>query len=299
MRALVTGASGFLGSNLCLHLRDNGAEVWGSTHSHPHTLKGVRSATLDVCVPSAIEALLDQAKPDVIYHLGAMADPDACARDLPATRQINVQGSKSLAQTCAQRGIALVFASSDQVFDGTKSWWREEDATGAPGAYGKSKADAEKAVLEAAGPLARVARIALCYGWGRAVGRGFAENWLKGFLMAQPVKAYTDQFRTPLYVPDLCKALLALATAPSGTYHLAGPERVSRHQFGKALIDEWSFSPVLLQPASVKDTVFVDPRPSDVSLAIEKARTQLGWSPLGVAAGLQDMHKKLETLYEK
>ncbi len=295
-RALVTGASGFLGSNLCLHLREQEVQVWGSAHRHPHKLKNIQSEILDVCMPSAIESLLDKVKPDTVFHLGAMADPDLCAADLPATRQVNVQGSKALATACAARGIRFVFASTDQIFDGSKSWWREEDSAAPLGVYGKSKLDAEKAVQEGAGELARVARVALCYGWGRATGRGFAENWLKGFLMGRPARAFVDQFRTPLYAPDLCAGLVAVATAPHGTYHLAGPDRVSRHQFGLALVHEWSFSDALVHSASVKDTVFADPRPLDVSLSIEKARTQLNWTPLGVVAGLADMHKKLETL---
>ncbi|MGH7441605.1 MAG: SDR family oxidoreductase [bacterium] len=299
-RALITGAGGFLGSNLSLHLVRAGWNVWGTWHTldaGPKPPAGVTLRHLDVCVPKAIQDLLDEAQPDTIFHLAALADPDTCAQDEPAARQINVQGTKTLALEARARGTRLVFLSTDQVFDGNRSMWSEADTPAPLGAYGRSKRDAEQAVREAGGPHL-ILRLALTYGWGRgtAKGRNFAEQWIRSFLTGNRVRAFTDQWRTPIYGGDACEALrLGAEQGWEGILHLAGPERVTRHDFGTRLAREFGFPLGSLLACELKDVVFRDPRPSDASLDTRKLRA-LGFSPLGPDEGLKAMHQELERL---
>lgn len=295
--AFITGLGGFLGSNLGPHLLAQGWRVQGSWHHRDPGLKGLPGLPLDICVPEAVERALQKAKPDWVFHLAAMADPDACAADPPATRQINVQGAKIVAQAARRAGARTVFLSTDQVFDGSRAFRGEEEAPSPLGVYGRSKADAETAVLEA-DPDALVVRLALCYGWGRggARGRNFCEKWIRAWLTGGRVAAFTDQFRTPLYAVDACEGLARAAAAGlRGTLNLAGPERLSRHDFALRLAREFGFPAQGVQAAGMADVVFRDPRPADASLGI--ARLQgLGFVPRGVDAGLQAMHQDLENL---
>ncbi|MES2201518.1 MAG: sugar nucleotide-binding protein, partial [candidate division FCPU426 bacterium] len=207
-RVLVTGASGFLGSNLALKAVEQGHEVWGTYLSKPFTLAGVRAEKLDICLPAAINLLFEQIRPDHVFHLAAISQPDVCALDNAACRQINVQGSKMLAEACARSGAKLIFSSSDLVFDGSIKFAREEDPANPLGAYGRSKLDAETAILGISGSRALAMRAVLMYGWGRASGRSFAENWLRNFMVRKPVGAFSDQYRCPVWVGDLCEAFL-------------------------------------------------------------------------------------------
>src|SRR5665213_2126158 len=203
-RALITGVGGFLGSNLALHLLKHSWSVWGSWHAKDPALQGVQGQVLDVCLPDSVNALVEACRPQVIYHLAAIADPDACADDEPAARQINVQGAKLVAIAAKRAGARMVFISTDQVFDGTRSLWKESDLPMPLGAYGRSKRDAEKAVFEVGGDDALIVRLALTYGWGRggAKGRNFAEKWLRLLLTGGRMQAFTDQWRTPIYGED-------------------------------------------------------------------------------------------------
>lgn len=296
--AFITGLGGFLGSNLSAHLLAQGWQVTGSWHSADPGLKGVSGSAVDICVPWAVEAALQAAKPDWVFHLAAMAEPDACAADPASTRQINVQGAKIVAEAAVKLGARTVFLSTDQVFDGSRSHFGETDAPHPLGAYGRSKHDAEAIVL-AADPRALIVRLALTYGWGRgkARGRNFAEKWIRSWLTSGRVTGFSDQFRTPIYAPDACEALrLATVQGVSGLLHLAGPERLSRHDFAVRLAKEFGFPAEAVQAASMADVVFRDPRPTDASLSIERLKG-LGFTPRGVDAGLKSMHQDLETLY--
>lgn len=296
-KAFITGLGGFLGSNLSLHLKAAGWEVDGSWHKKDPGLKGVPGCHLDICVADDVDAALARAKPDWVFHLAAMAEPDLCAADVPATRQINVQGAKIMALAAKKAGARIAFLSTDQVFDGSKSLFSEDDLPRPLGVYGKSKHDAEGAVMDAA-PDALVLRLALTYGWGRhgARGRNFAEKWIRSWLTGGRVSGFTDQFRTPIYAVDACEALRILAQrGHSGVLHLAGPERLSRHDFAVRLAKEFHFPAEGVQAASMNDVVFRDPRPLDASLSIEALKA-LGFNPRAVDQGLADMHSDLEKI---
>lgn len=79
-RALVTGASGFLGSHLCRRLLAGGAEVHAvsRTARHRGAGDGMRWWQCDTVDAAAIRDLVTHVKPDVVYHLGGMvtAAPD-------------------------------------------------------------------------------------------------------------------------------------------------------------------------------------------------------------------------------
>lgn len=296
-RILITGASGFLGSNLALGCLSKGHRVWGSYHSQPFKLEGIDARKLDVSIPRAIEDLVSEVKPDFVFHAAAMANPDLCARDMPSTRQINVQGSKLVAEACAKHGAKLVFTSTDLVFDGSVHWVTEKDEARPLGVYGRSKLDAEAAVLGIEGARAAVLRTSIMYGWGRASGRSFAEIWLKSLLINQPVMAFTDQYRCPVWVEDLCSALVSAAESDlHGVFHAAGPERMNRHDFARRLAKEFSLDSGLVKAASMNDMAFEDPRPKEASLKIDKLAAAIGYAPLGVDEGLKRMHERLHTL---
>lgn len=297
-RAFITGLSGFLGSNLALHLQSQGWTVWGSYKEREPKLPGVQARHLDICLPDAFDALLKEARPGTLFHLAALADPDVCAADVAATRQINVQGAKFAAQCGARAGAKVIFISSDQVFDGSRALASETDPPAPLGVYGRSKLDAEGVVLAEAEARPLIVRLALTYGWGRgaAKGRNFAEKWLRTMLTGGRLQAFTDQFRTPIYGEDACEALRLAADGDwQGLLNVAGPERASRHTFAVKLAGQFSFPSEAVLATSANDVVFRDPRPPDSSLGIAKLRG-LGFEPRGLNDGLKSMHAELERL---
>jgi dTDP-4-dehydrorhamnose reductase len=295
-RALVTGASGFIGSNVAVHLRDKGWAVWGTHLGQDCKIQGVTARKLDICLPAQVEALLDEVQPAAVFHLAAIAKPDDAARDLPAARQINVQGTKILAEACGRRGVKLVYTSSDMVFAGGEQWLREESPTHPLGVYGRSKLDGEAELLKVEAARGAVLRTSLCYGWGRATGRCFAENWIRSLLTSRPIGCFTDQWRCPIAAEDLVAAmLLAVEKDLRGVFHAVGPERINRLDFGLKLAREFALPESLVRPQSMHDVAFDDPRPGELLLSIDKLKAQ-GWDPLGVDAGLKRMHETLQTL---
>ncbi|HEU5075622.1 MAG TPA: NAD(P)-dependent oxidoreductase [Polyangiaceae bacterium] len=71
-KTLVTGASGFLGTSLCAKLRQVGAEIHGTSRSDtPEPLEAVRWWKPNLQDVSEIRHLLEQLRPDVVFHLAS------------------------------------------------------------------------------------------------------------------------------------------------------------------------------------------------------------------------------------
>jgi len=227
---LVTGASGYLGSEL---MRRTDAV-------------GISSADVDIRDAAAVAALFERLRPEAVIHTAYRHGDRATTFD----------GSVNVAAAAA--GARLVHLSTDVVFDGEKGApYLEEDEPTPMTDYGRAKADAERAVL-AEHPNALVVRTSLIYGGPRP---GPQER-----LAADPdATFFTDEVRCPISVGDLAGALLELAaTGLSGVLHVAGGDRLSRHEFAELLAGR------AVRAATMAEVGVV--RPRDCTLAIDRAR---------------------------
>ena len=114
MKALVIGADGFVGRHLVEHLRGAGDTVVEGVG--PHAAETDSRHRLDVRDGAAVERLIDQAEPDAVYHLAAVAyGPDA-SRDLSTAVAVTVGGTANVlasATACESEPIVLVTGSSE------------------------------------------------------------------------------------------------------------------------------------------------------------------------------------------
>ncbi|WP_313030810.1 SDR family oxidoreductase, partial [Massilia alkalitolerans] len=132
----------------------------------------------------------------------------------------NTAGAAILAAACARHGIHLTTFSSDLVFDGKQSRpYVESDPVAPLNVYGRSKAEAEVAVLDEH-PGALVVRTSAFFGpWDQY---NFVTLALNALERGESFVASNDLTITPTYVPDLVHACLDLAIdREAGIWHLA------------------------------------------------------------------------------
>lgn len=94
-RALVTGATGFVGPFLIRHLLAEGYEVVGGSHGSEKKLpQGCRSVPLDVTYRNAVQRTVSDSAPDEVYHLAGLTHPASEAVDL--FYEVNFVGALNL-----------------------------------------------------------------------------------------------------------------------------------------------------------------------------------------------------------
>lgn len=235
---LVTGSTGYLGSELLRRARSAGWDAVGT---------GGR-AQLDVRDAAAVERLLRELRPDAVIHTAYLLDgPDAWTT--------NVDGAEAVAR--ASVGARLVHLSTDVVFDGRRGRYVEEDEPRPVHDYGRSKAEAERRVA-AVRPDATIVRTSLIYG-----GAEPSQHELAARRAAYPF--FVDERRSPVQVTDLADALLELAALDvAGPLHVAGADDVSRFEFAQ-----------LVSGGPVERAYAGEGRPLDCTLDSSKARALL------------------------
>jgi dTDP-4-dehydrorhamnose reductase len=240
--------------------------VTGTTfRSQPsHMPLGVAAVRASV---EEIPALIRELRPDVVLHTAA------AWRSEEEARSVIVEGTGGIARACAETGARLVHLSTDLVFDGERGPYSEEDPPAPVNFYGAAKAEAEDIVAMTVANNA-IVRTSL-------VTRFDPPDPRTAPILAalrgerEPVTLFTDEYRCPVRTEDLAAALVELAHNDfRGILHVAGPERLSRHELGLRIAAYYDLDPAVgIRPALSSDSGMV--RPRDCSLRIDRARDVL------------------------
>lgn len=293
MNVLITGANGFLGHYLVKKLLQENYSViaTGKGESRlPFEDNGqFVYAPLDFTDPYAVHDVFDRYKPAVVIHAGAMGKPDECEAQQWQAYLVNVEGTVTLLMNAADQRSFFVYVSTDFVFDGSKGSYREEDKTGPVNYYGKTKQEAEEAVMEYEGDWA-IVRTVLVYGQPLS-GRSNILTIVRDKLeQGQSYNVVDDQFRTPTYVEDLADGIVRIVNRQAkGIYHLSGEDLLTPYQMALLTADHLGLDKSLICRATAADFSQPARRPANTSLIIEKAKRVLGYAPVSFEEGLKKM----------
>ncbi|MEU3598684.1 sugar nucleotide-binding protein [Streptomyces sp. NPDC006798] len=220
MTVLIIGGSGFLGSQLVRQARSAAHTTIATYATKPGDAAPTEWRRLDLRDADRLDAVLAEVNPSVVINASSGG----------ADWAVTARGPVRLAIVAAKRGIRLVHVSSDAVFSGVGRALYDESCLPSPVTpYGAAKAAAETGVL-AVYPEAVVARTSLIVGDGDSEHERLVHRLATG---AFDGALFTDEFRCPVHVTDLAAALLELASSDaSGIHHIAGPDTLSRYEFG-------------------------------------------------------------------
>lgn len=289
-RVLLTGASGFLGWNICRQTPKDW-QVFGVTFAHPGRIPGVHFLQADLRNLQDQKKLFETVRPQAVIHTAAVTDPNYCQLHPEDTQRINVRASLLLADLCADHQIPLVFTSSDLVFDGDHPPYNEEDSPRPVSIYGEQKVLAEEQMRKR-WPETIICRLPLMFGESGPVAQSFLQPMLKAFEENRPLALFTDEFRTPISGRMAARGIFLALTHSPGILHLGGRKSISRYDFGLLLKDRLDPRKGTLIPCCQKELKMAAPRPSDVSLDSRKALA-LGFNPPGLVADLEESLRNL------
>jgi len=247
MKALVTGAAGFIGSHLAGRLLDRGAAVVGLdcfTDYYPRALKERNVETLRGREGFAfVEARLQDVDLDAVlegvthvFHLAAQAGVRrSWGRDFGVYTTHNIDATQRLLEACVGRPIEhVVYASSSSVYGDAAAVPMREDVRVQPvSPYGVTKLAAEQLCHLYAvnhGVPTTSLRYFTVYGPRQRPDMAF-NRFLRAALQGSPIQVFGDggQTRDFTYVEDAVAATIAASERgePGGVYNIGGGSRVS------------------------------------------------------------------------
>jgi dTDP-4-dehydrorhamnose reductase len=275
-KLLVTGASGFLGWNVCRAARHSW-DVFGIWLSHPVAVDKVKLLQADLADPEPLHGIFNDIRPDAVVHCAAYPEPDKCQLNPDVSYRINVQASLAIASLCATAGIPCVFTSSDLVFGGDNAPYDEESRPGPVNIYGEHKLAAERGMLSKY-PDVTICRMPLMFGDAVAPAKSSIQPLIASLVEQRKFKLFTDEYRTPVSGATAARGLLLALEKTPRLLHCGGREHVSRYDIGVLVAKAIGKDPFNIIPALQKESTQSAPRPRDVSLVSEKA-FDLGYDP--------------------
>ena len=302
-RVLVTGHTGFKGSWLALWLRQLGARVAGlaldpDTQPSHWTLLGIddvadhRTDLRDAC---ALQKVLDEHRPEIVFHLAAQPLVRRSYRDPSDTFASNVTGLVNLfeaVRSCPPVRV-LINATTDKVYadSATVDGYRETDPLGSHDPYSTSKACAElisdcyRKSFFAAPASVRVATARA----GNVIGGG---DWAEDRLVPDLVKAALMEQALLLRHPMAVRPWQHVLEALSGYLRLGQllwnhSDFVGAWNFGPGAAGEISVQSLAAQLGAHWPVLRIEhdagAHPHEASLLRlnwDKAATQLAWRPV-------------------
>jgi len=283
-RILVTGASGLLGANLVLQAAAR-HDVVAATHAHPVRLDGVEVIEADLASPGAADAALQRARPEWVIHCAAATNLDACEQDATHAFRLNRDMAGAVAAAARTVNARLVHLSTDAVFDGEVGGYTEDASPQPISVYGRSKLAGEEAVRKAH-PRAAIVRTNF-YGWNAQSKTSLAEWFLANLAAGRRCLGFTDAFFTPLLANDLTLILLQILEAGlQGTFHVAGGDCLSKHEFGQRVARAFGLDEALVDPGRIEQANLPAPRGKRLCLNGARIELALGIRLPGVESGL-------------
>ena len=234
MRVLVTGAAGMLGTDVCEALAGKHEVVATDVRGDCDWLDVGDCKMLDITDLQQTLSVVGHAKPDLVVHCAAYTDVDGCERDPDKAYRANAYGAWTVAAACEQAGAAMLYVSTDFVFDGEKDGDYDEFDTPNPlSHYGRSKFAGETLVRDTC-KRHYVFRTAWLYG---ERGKNFVSSMLNAAAGGKKLRVVADQIGSPTYTKDLARAIADQVGSPLyGTYHVTNKGHCSWYELAAKAI---------------------------------------------------------------
>lgn len=255
---LITGATGTLGRAFARICQRRGLA---------HRLLSRRE--LDIADAASVERALSAYRPWAIVNAAGYVRVDQAEQEAGLCLRENAEGPALLAAACARKGMGLLTFSSDLVFDGgARRPYLEGDAVAPLNVYGRSKAVAERRVLETL-PSALVVRTSAFFGpWDEY---NFVTIALRALSAGQPFRAAEDAVVSPTYVPDLVEACLDLLIDDEhGLWHLSNAGAVTWADLARKAAELTSLDPNGVLGCTTEELGLAAPRPLYSALGSER-----------------------------
>lgn len=256
MRIYITGGAGQLGRALQTHLASDYPDIAVTTSDLPE---------VDITDRTAITAALRAAAPDVVLHCAAYTNVDGAAKDPTAAFRVNGMGTQNVALAAAELGTALLYVSTNEVFDGEASRPYDEFAVTNPiNAYGASKRAGEWYTRSLTQRF-YIVRTSWLYARG---GRNFIHRIQELADKHGLLRVVTDEVAHPTAVDDLAEAVVRLIlTGQYGIYHLVNEGAVSRFDFAAEILRQTGRTNVPMQRITRAEFERASTPPANTALA--------------------------------
>ena len=284
---LILGASGRIGKEIFKIFQNNTNnsiyDVFGTYHNN----EIVELDHLDITDEQSIERIFKRIKPTILVHAAGLIYPIQCEENHELAWNINVNGTKNIAEYCKKYNCKLIFISTDYVFDGTDGPYDELHSTNPLNFYGKTKVESEKIVSKLNDHL--IIRTAWVNDYHKD-SKSFVMQVVNSLKNKKFFNAPSDQYGHPTLSTNLAEIIVELIHKKStGIFHIAGSTYIDRFNFAKKIAIKFSLDVNLIHEVSTSELNQIITRPLEVKLNLNKIKSHISTELLSLDEQLDIM----------
>ncbi len=197
----------------------------------PHALV-MTHREVDITDQEEVLRIVKRINPAIVINAAAYTDVDGCEDNKSLAYAVNGRGPGYIAEACNETGATLVHYSTDYIFDGTRSGYKEDDPPNPINIYGESKLLGEACIIKNLDTF-RIIRTSWLFG---GHGKNFVDTILALSKQMAIVRVVNDQRGKPTYTMDLARKTPEIISCDPGIYHVTNEGVCSWFEFAQAFI---------------------------------------------------------------
>lgn len=222
------------------------------------------------------------------YICAGVTNLEACNSNPNATARVNVSAISELVRKLVKHGAFVIYLSSNQVFDGSGSYYMPEAPFSPVTEYGRQKAETERNIREMGDSVAIVR-------FTKILGPEYPLflSWVKTLRAGKPVHPFSDMHMAPVHLSSAISILRLI-----GDRHISGIVQVSGHcdisyaeaaYIGSEILE---IDPDLIQPVKASQSGYSSAViPNNTTLNIDRIKSVLGVEP-------PDSRRTIKTVFQ-
>jgi len=261
---LIIGASGYIGEHLFQRFKEEGYDVVGTY------ARNYRQDLIHFDLETSSLADLPQ-KPDyvlicsVAYHY-----LDDSKKYWERAYSLDVVQIKKILDYCFANNITPIYFSSDNVFDGKKGNYHEDDLRNPLTAYGRLKFEVENYLFTSQKHFV-ILRMGKVFGVVPRDGTLITTMVDDLAVQQKKIQCATDRLISPLFINDLFYFTMKIIDEKiAGVYHLTSLSPLTRYDLAKAIINFFNLDNTLASQCEFRNLQLLDQRPNLIDLNDQK-----------------------------
>lgn len=263
---LLIGHTGFLGSHLACLLSDE------------FEVKTLDKSILDLSksIPSSFKESIKENQYEYAIICAAISDVEKCFQDQVLSKQVNIKGMQELLHALKHYNVTPIFFSSDYVFSGKLTPYKETDTPSPKTVYGNQKLAIEVFMQKHFEKylIFRTSKLMSKTNHPKNILYPIIKNLKEGKVS----NCFEDQFLNPVFVEDIARVIKnSIYEDITGIFHLGTQTLFNRYELGLFLAKNLNYDSNLINPTLMKNMTFSEGRPNNNMLDCTRVEKNLSF----------------------
>lgn len=272
MYYMIIGGDGFLGHSIAKTLRESGKRVITTSRK----TQNLSDSCIYLDLTEDISSWEVPDDVDTAFICAAVTSIEQCRAHPEKSRKINVENTINIASKLVNKGTAIIFPSTNLVFDGLKPFCKVDDLVYPLTKYSRQKNETETGLLKQEKNIA-IARFTKIFGPETPL----VLNWIEQLKRGIIIHPFSDMALAPVSIDFAVNALIEIANRKSyGVWHISAKEDITYEELAMYLARRVGVSQQYVQPIKAIDSgLSFELIPKYTTLDTSRLQKELGINP--------------------